>query len=516
MSLFIQFMLIKFLLQLSKSFMISSRSAILVLIWDALMYSQVLFLRYSAATYFGTSHLKNNYSSIVFDVCYFLVFLSFPLVGLLTDVWIGRYKAITAGIIMCFLAWIFAVIGYIVKEVFDFHSIFFVLYGMGYLIELVGYTSFKANIVQYNIDQLVGASADELSTVIYWHCFSIPLAFVVLQLCRCLIDSFFLPSYIISGVSVSVALVTHSLFKHWLENVSLIDNPIKLIVRVLNYARKHKYPENRSALTYWEEEVPSRLDLGKEKYGGPFSEEEVENVKTIFRMIPLFISMIGLGCTDETYWNTMIGEVTCIFKVSYISCFTYLNFFMFITLTILFVLYLLLRLCLNKYLHVPSMLKKIGLGLLFAVCSTVSYTVIMSFYGHGNEASYNSVLIIPQVLLGITNALIIPTSLEFTIAQCPVQMRGVMVGMWSASLGIGYAININIKYPFGCHNISICGNYYYYLTKTGIVLLILIVFVILAKYYKFRVRENEVNIHQIVDDHYQRYMEQEEQYNYEQ
>ena len=37
-------------------------------------------------------------------------------------------------------------------------------------------------------------------------------------------------------------------------------------------------------------------------------------------------------------------------------------------------------------------------------------------------------------------------------------------------------------------------------------------FVILAKRYKYRVRENEVNIVQIVDDHYQRYMEQEEQY----
>ena len=43
--------------------------------------------------------------------------------------------------------------------------------------------------------------------------------------------------------------------------------------------------------------------------------------------------------------------------------------------------------------------------------------------------------------------------------------------------------------------------------------MILIVFVILAKCYKYRVRENEVNIVQIVDDHYQRYMEQEEQYN---
>ena len=43
---------------------------------------------------------------------------------------------------------------------YDFRSIFFVL---AYLLEIVGYTSFKANIVQYNIDQLVGASADELS-----------------------------------------------------------------------------------------------------------------------------------------------------------------------------------------------------------------------------------------------------------------------------------------------------------------------------------------------------------------
>ena len=221
----------------------------------------------------------------------------------MADVWIGRYKAITAGIIMYFLAWIFAGIGYIVKDAFDFRSIFFVLYGIAYLIELVGYTSFKVNIIQYNIDQLVGASADELSTVIYWHCFTIPTTFVVLQLCRCLIESFILPSYIISGLSVSIVLITHSFFKKWLENISLIDNPIKLIVRVLNYARKHKYPENRSALTYWEEEVPSRLDLGKEKYGGPFSEEEVENIKTIFRMIPLFISMIGLSCTDEVSWN---------------------------------------------------------------------------------------------------------------------------------------------------------------------------------------------------------------------
>ena len=149
--------------------------------------------------------------------------------------------------------------------------------------------------------------------------------------------------------------------------------------------------------------------------------------------------------------------------------------------------------------------------MLFAVCSMAFYTVILRFYG--NEASYNSILIIPQILSGIAYFLTFSASFEFTIAQCPAQMRGVMVGMCMASIGIGFAININIKYPFGCTNDMLCTNFKYYATKTGIVLLILIVFVILAKYYKFRVRENEVNIHQIVDNHYQRYMEQEEQYN---
>ena len=118
-------------------------------------------------------------------------------------------------------------------------------------------------------------------------------------------EYFYLSSFIASGVSVSLVLVSHSFFKHKLENISLIKNPIKLIVRVLCYARKHKYPENRSALIYWEEEAPSRLDLGKDKYGGPFTEEEVEDVKTVFRMLPLFIAVIAFALCDDYYWSAI-------------------------------------------------------------------------------------------------------------------------------------------------------------------------------------------------------------------
>ena len=51
--------------------------------------------------------------------------------------------------------------------------------------------------------------------------------------------------------------------------------------------------------------------------------------------------------------------------------------------------------------------------------------------------------------------------------------------------------------------------FYYYLVLSLLLLLILIVFVILAKYYKLRERERHVNTHTIVEEHYERYYEQE-------
>ena len=45
-----------------------------------------------------------------------------------------------------------------------------------------------------------------------------------------------------------------------------------------------------------------------------------------------------------------------------------------------------------------------------------------------------------------------------------------------------------------------------------IIIIILVVFVILAKRYKLRVRENEVNIHMIAEEHYVRYIEQDLEY----
>ena len=76
----------------------------------------------------------------------------------------------------------------------------------------------------------------------------------------------------------------------WLIIEPKSSQPLKTIYQVLKFAAKHKAPLNRSALTYWEENIPSRIDLGKSKYGGPFTTEQVEDVKTVLCIMVVNVS----------------------------------------------------------------------------------------------------------------------------------------------------------------------------------------------------------------------------------
>ena len=272
------------------------------------------------------------------------------------------------------------------------------------------------------------------------------------------------------------------------------------------YARKHKYPENRSALTYWEEEAPSRLDLGKDKYGGPFTEEEVEDVKTVFRMLPLFIGFVAIGLSNDYYWSAVDSFTlpTCLAVTD--------SQFYFCSVILMLVYLFFIRVCFYKY--IPSMLTRMSVGIFLAFIVTVSKVIIFVIERYPDINKIGKLLFIPKTILSSCYVLLYPASVKFTVAQSPVHMRGVMVGLWYAtSCGLGFLISAMLKFPFNCESQYICTSFYYYITKSVLVLIILIVFVILAKRYKYRVRENEVNIVQIVDDHYQRYMDQEEQYN---
>ena len=75
----------------------------------------------------------------------------------------------------------------------------------------------------------------------------------------------------------------------WTENI--MGNPYKLVYGVIRFAIKHKHPIKRSAFTYCNDERPSRIDYGKQSYGGPFTTEQVEDVKSLLNIAKVLISL---------------------------------------------------------------------------------------------------------------------------------------------------------------------------------------------------------------------------------
>ncbi len=60
---------------------------------------------------------------------------------------------------------------------------------------------------------------------------------------------------------------------------------------------------------YWEDKPYSRIDLGKSKYGRPFTTEQVEDVKTFFRILALLAAAIVWGALIDGHdiANTLLN-----------------------------------------------------------------------------------------------------------------------------------------------------------------------------------------------------------------
>ncbi len=161
----------------------------------------------------------------------------------------------------------------------------------------------------------------------------------------------------------------------------------KAIYPMLKFAWKHKAPLNRSALIYWEEDIPSRMDLGKSRYGGPFATEQVEDVKTILRLMPFCLTLLLLGSILTVFLSSVssLQFVTLEGNICYnrlLELFTYNSWWcgMIWTVVYEFVIYPVVR---NK---LPSTLGRIGMiSHLIAISSVVililqvfsTFTIIM-------------------------------------------------------------------------------------------------------------------------------------------
>ena len=434
--------------------------------------------------------------------------LTLFLAGFFGDFLLSRYKLALFGLYTSFLLLISLMM--VVALALQPSSLVLVLSSLSLIVLGV----VRVSLLSFNIDQLIGSSSDELTAIIHWHNIGPQIAIFLMTVILFetkpslqLIILFF-----VCVTFVAFILVSHSLFNQYLDITPVnTTNPVKLIVKVLDYARKHKCPENRSALTYWEENAPSRLDLGKEKYGGPFMEEEVEDVKTIIRLIPLLVVSVvpsalygeySEGMSSNLYGCHDSSEGQIVLAVTYIIIIVLLQFFVYP--------------CLHNY--IPSMLKWIGLGLALILVINIASTVLAVIGNQSfgqifhcltafDEESYETehfwIIGYDAILAAnwyTTNVVLV----QFLLAQCPKSMRGTVIGLFFCIRLLRSWINFVLFLPFLYFigpNFSMGRGFYFLLTQAVLALFFFILFLFLAKRYKFRVREVEINIHQIAENH---------------
>ena len=165
----------------------------------------------------------------------------------------------------------------------------------------LGFAGFVANGIPFAMDQMPEASGEEVSAYINWYVWASMIGWTLSELPLVAIACYHdlhqrkeeIQVYITIFVLIilTIAICCGMIFHSCLTTDPQCHNPWKTVLGVLKYAATHKRPENRSARTYCEDCQPSRMDLGKDRYGGPYTNEQVEDVKTFLRIMTVIVSV---------------------------------------------------------------------------------------------------------------------------------------------------------------------------------------------------------------------------------
>ncbi len=437
-----------------------------------------------------------------------------PIVGWIADTRCGNYRVFRAGVILLLLATIVACICSLVLQSVDLSECNTVSrvfsYGISpvvFAMAVVGVTTYIVTAVQLGLDQMPDASSANITSFITWFVFSLILGIWLYNSATNVLPvytwiSFSQVSIIFPVILMSV--VCCSLFllgPKWLIIEPNCPQSLKTVYHVLKFAWKHKAPLNRSALTYWEEDVPSRMDLGKSRYGGPFTTEQVEDVKTFFKILivflPIFLSSSSFLPDVLPLWSS--GLVTKCDEYLVFS-FTY-NPFWIMIIALLVYEFLIYPFIKNR---LPSILKRIGiLSFLLFIFNSIKLIIAVSFFYLEHFSQWYS--LVYSVPLCCVFVFLLNDVLEFVCAQAPYKMRGLLLGYVIFLYIISLVINITVLI-FGSESFRFSirlSSVYTALSVIGFVL-----YCLLARWYKMRVRDEEYDVHRVVEEVYDRYLSQ--------
>ncbi len=469
-----------------------------------------------------------------------------PLAGYLADMKYGQYKVLKVStqfmIVFKFFILLFWILIWSLVNTRDYK---FDILVSCLLISIIGYLAgrvlFITNIVQFGIEQLRDDPTFKSDFYLVMVLLADQLTELVIKVYKSLFDLRWIVqnniifmsngSIVAFDVCFSASVVFSVIILFLVEKYSskfqhhnTKGNPYKLVYGVMSFAIKHKKPIRRSAFTYCDDERPSRLDFGKQRYGGPFTTEQVEDVKVMMNIVKVLIALCPYFLLEFT-GNTVLAQYRH-HKELYNSNFLHrmilknatLSSFI-VTIFILFSIVIIRPFNCN---FTVSILKRIGASLIIGifmqlvmiVCGIISrdkhYSLSDSCLIVNISSIDNLNVTIPefllptilQVCLAFSQMLFYIAVWQFICCQSPRYMKGILFGLYYFSRAVLRLIStillhfsLSKKFSFGCA-------FHYLIIYFVIGVITLILFMITAHRYRYRKREDICNVYQYAEDYY--------------
>ena len=544
------------------------KAACLVILCCFLMHVSVI------GSDFPFFHTERQDGVLAFLISQSVAYLLYPLLGWLADVYFTRYKFILLSFILMIVGTVISIVALALSASFIYDRGLFLFAGLALAIVLISMGLFESTAIQFGMDQMLEASSDQLSLFFhgyYWSCnvgrlIALYVSHGVLffysqchitvrmqnpiDLHHDLYPSYFTVMctaiFIMTILQLTCGCIGLCVLIYSRKHFNIDrtgDHPLKLIYNVLRYAWNHKCPERRSAFTYWEEDIPPRIDLGKNKYGGPFTTEEVEDTKTFFCILLLLLSLFGFHLSGHGYSSIkQIMADQCPTKMAFTFVADPMHPALLVLVAGIPVQNLLSRYCRR---HFPNMLRRMGLGLfccLIKAAFDIGIQVTMTegeYCDHFDNNVYDScyflacdininnacvtisnatdnlyscktnnipflLLLIPNALQGLSILLVFMTALEFICAQAPLRLKGLLIGVWYAFLAINYLFvqTLELFTTEGTSWEILHG------IKTGFIFLSLVMNLCVSRRYRYRLRDEVVNEQHLIEEIYEREISQ--------
>ena len=301
---------------------LKSKGAILILVWS--------FLAVNVYGYFALSKesdpikrkAKLHSEEIVAIISIFL-----PIGGWLADAYFGRYKVILYGMWTMWLGAMLngaSLVTGMVAPLYKQRGHPWVSIGFKALMG-AGFGVFQANIIQFGIDQLSDASSKEITSFITWYTVTV-FASCTLMFVSTYCTSNYTPVLVLA-VCLSLALCSNFLFNHWLVKENIINNPLPQIRKVVQYTIRSRHLLKRlpSSEEGEDQGALSRFNIAKTIYAGPFTSEQVEDVKMFFRIMGI-IATFMIACSGIVSIYTARNQIVeHLHNWPFNSCYEQLN-----------------------------------------------------------------------------------------------------------------------------------------------------------------------------------------------